>query len=123
MTIEDLAEEIEAALSAEDLDRAAALLADDVRWGGDEDAEETCHTRSDVLAWYRRALAGGVKARHIETLVQPHAVIIGWDIIWPPGEEERPPIRYQVFSVADGLVADIRGFPDKEEALAFSAGR
>jgi SnoaL-like domain len=124
MSIEELAAQIEAALAAEDLDRVAPLLADDVRWGdSDEDFESTCHTRADVLAWYRRMLAGGVKARHIETLVQPHAVIMGWDITWPPGEEERPPIRYQVFRVASGRVADIRGFADKEQALAFSAGR
>jgi SnoaL-like domain len=124
MSMQDLAERIEAALTAEDLDQAASLLADDVRWGDtDEDTEGTCHNRGDVLAWYRRALRSGIHARHIETLVQPHAVVMGWDITWPQGQEERPMVRYQVFTVADDKVVDIRGFPDKEEALAFSARR
>jgi hypothetical protein len=123
MSIEDLAEQIEAALAAEDLDQMALLLADNVRWGGDEDSEGTCHTRADVLGWYRRMNKSGVKARPIERLVQPDAVIIGWDVSWPDGEQWRPTVRYQVFRVADGRVADIRGFPSKDEALAFSAGR
>jgi len=124
MSTQALAERIEAALTAEDLDQVAPLLADNVRWDdNDEDTEWTCHTRSEVLAWYRRALDSGVKARHVETVVQPQAVVIGWDISWPEGQDWRPPRRYHVFTVARDRVVDIRGFPDKEEALAFSGRR
>lgn len=123
MSIEGLAERIEAALAAGDLDQMARLLADDVRWGGEEDSEGTCHTRADVLGWYRRMITSAVLARPIERLVQPDAVIIGWDVSWPDGEQGHPTLRYQVFRVVDGRVADIRGFPTKDEALAFAAGR
>ena len=35
------------------------LLDPDVRWGGIEDTEETCHNRAEVLAFYARLLADG----------------------------------------------------------------
>ena len=36
------------------------LLDPDVRWGGIEETEQTCHGRAEVLAFYSRLLEDGV---------------------------------------------------------------
>ena len=53
-SIEAVAAGLTAAFSVGDLDQLAPLLAPDVRWGGEEDTAQTCHGRTQVLAWYRR---------------------------------------------------------------------
>ncbi|MCW3045460.1 MAG: SnoaL-like protein [Actinobacteria bacterium] len=45
-----IARRLTSALEARDLESLGNLLAPDVRWGGEEDTPQTCHSRDDVLA-------------------------------------------------------------------------
>jgi hypothetical protein len=116
------AERLREAFDREDPAQLASLLASDVRWGGEEDSEDTCHTRDDVLAWYRQLQDRGVRARVTEMLDAGGCVILGLSLqsgaAGPRGP--LPPRVFQVFRVVDGLVVDIRGFPERDQALAFA---
>lgn len=119
--VERIALRIRTAFEDRDLGLLATVLAEDVRWGGDEDAETTCHSRAEVLAWYGRLRAQGVRAHVMELDVLPGAAVLGLDLIWPPGMDEQPGRVYQVFRIVDDRVVDIRGCPDHAEALALAS--
>ncbi|WP_412544352.1 nuclear transport factor 2 family protein [Longispora sp. K20-0274] len=119
MNASQVAARLEAAFAGNDLDLMAALLAPDVRWGGEEDTDTTCHDRTAVLAFYGVLHARGVTARVTETLTGPDVVVARLDIDWPePEDDEQPRGGYQVFSLTGGLITDICGYPDRAEALA-----
>jgi hypothetical protein len=52
-----------------------------------------------------------------------NVVVLGLTLGGPDGGpfSEVPAVVYQVFSLADGKVVDIRGFPDREVALSFGS--
>jgi hypothetical protein len=109
------------AFTSGDLALLGPLLAADVRWGGEEETEQTCHSRSDVLSWYGQLQAAGVSAQITDTLVRDDAVVLTLELAGrdrgPDGP--RPDVVHQVFRLSeDGLIADIRGFPQRELALA-----
>jgi len=105
--MEALAERLRSALEAGDLGALAGLLDPAVRWGGEEDTEQTCRNRAEVLAWYEALHARGVRASVAEVSVQPDAVVLGFDVTRPDDPEDRDRV-YQTFMVAGGLVVDIR---------------
>jgi hypothetical protein len=119
-TAEVMAARLREAFAAGDLTALGPLLDPDVRWGGEEETEQTCHSRSDVLAWYRQLQAAGVGAQITETLVREGAVVLTFELAGrergPDGP--RPDVVHQVFRLVDGLVVDIRGYPQRELALA-----
>jgi hypothetical protein len=119
---EALARRLGAALESDDPQTLGVLLHPRVRWGGEEETPETCHSRGDVLAWYGRLHAAGVRARVDETVVTPRAVVLGMSLSGPGfgPDGPRPGQVFQVFRTTDGLVADIRGFPTRDEALALA---
>jgi hypothetical protein len=95
-----------------------------VRWGGEEDTEDTCHSRADVLRWYTRLRDRGVRARVAEVLDLGDAVVLELALT---GHEDDPQDElrarlFQVFRIGDGLVVDIRGFPERADALASAGG-
>jgi hypothetical protein len=115
-----LARRLGAALESDDPQALGVLLHPRVRWGGEEETPETCHSRGDVLAWYGRLHAAGVRARVKETVLAQRAVVLGL-VVSGPGfgpDGPRPDHVFQVFRLSDGLVADIRGFGARDEALA-----
>jgi hypothetical protein len=114
--LQSIAERVRMAYESRELSLLGEVLADDVRWGGgDEDAEYTCHTRTDVLNTYGALVASGIEAEVTEVTVRDARVIVGLEVIPPEGE--RHPL-FQAFSVRDGKVVDIRGYPTRAEALA-----
>ncbi|WP_042422168.1 nuclear transport factor 2 family protein [Streptacidiphilus anmyonensis] len=115
-TAETLAGRLTEAFGTSNLALLGELLSPDVRWGGEEETPETCHSRSDVLAWYGRLNASGLRAQVTETIVRVQAVVLGLDVSGPERgpDGERP---NQVFRIADGLVVDIRGYPQRAVAL------
>jgi hypothetical protein len=119
---QEVATRLREAFTAGDAALFAPLLDPRVRWGGEEETEQTCHSRGDVLAWYGRAQAAGVRAQVTETLVRQHAVVLGLALTGPPQgpDGERPDQVFQTFRLADGLIIDIRGYPTREEALAIA---
>lgn len=98
------------------LDALSELLHPDVRWGGEEDTPETCHNRSDVLTWYRRGYESGMRATVIDALTGPDAVLLTLRV--SGREPGKAVVVHQVFRLTDGLIADIRGYPQRELALA-----
>jgi ketosteroid isomerase-like protein len=120
---ERLAGLIGQALAADDLDAYADLLHPDVRWGAPGDPDPPCQDRAQVLAWYRGGRDAGVRARVTETVAAGDRILVGLRV---SGTETDPGVggevdRWQVLALRDGMVADIRGFDNRDDA-ATAAG-
>lgn len=119
--IADTAARLREAVESGDLALLEPLLDARIRWGGEEDTEDTCHSPSDVLATYGRLRAAGVRATVTEVIVQDEAVVLALALSGlgdhNEAESAASSVRYQVFRVANGLVFDIRGYPDRGTAL------
>lgn len=94
------------------------LLTEDVRWGGAEEAPEVCHGRQQVLARLAQQSAAGVERQLVEVLPGVGAVVLGLEVshVGPGGARRGRPV-HQVLTLRDGLIASIRGYPDRSEAL------
>jgi ketosteroid isomerase-like protein len=118
MTPADIGARIRAAIEAGDDVAMAALLDPDVRWGAPDDPEPSCLNREQVLAWYRRGRERGVRARVTEVVAQGDRILVGLAVTGNAaaadagGEAD----RWQVLSVSNGLVVDIRAYDDRAEA-------
>ena len=108
------------ALAGADLEAYADLLHPDVRWGAPGDPSPPCQSRAQVLAWYRAGREAGTRARVTETVVAGDKILVGLRVTalpaLPGSAEEQD--RWQVLTVRDGMVGDIRGFEDRDEAAA-----
>jgi ketosteroid isomerase-like protein len=117
---ERLARLIGTALEAADLDAYAELLHPDVRWGAPGDPSPPCQSRAQVLAWYRNGREAGTRAHVTETVVVGSRILVGLRVsdgdadLGVGGEVD----RWQVLTVRDGMVADIRGFDNRDDASA-----
>jgi ketosteroid isomerase-like protein len=111
---------IKLALESADLDAINDLLDPDVRWGAPDDEAPSCQNRRQVLAWYRRGRAAGVRARVTEVTAHGDKILVGLEVTGRPatdatgGEAD----RWQVLTVAEERIVDIRGFDDRQEAAA-----
>jgi hypothetical protein len=109
----DIARHLEAAFRDKDLSLLAALLHPQVHWTG------LCTSSDQVLDWYRALAAAGTEADVHSVEVDRDAVVLGL-AIGGRAEGARPAPRqqlYQVFTVADSHITDIRGYPDRHSAL------
>jgi hypothetical protein len=117
--MDQLADRIGRALQSADLDAYCELLDPRVSWGPPDEPKSGCHSREEVLTWYRRAHAEGVRATVTETAVTHDKILVGLrvrdvaEVVDDIGEAN----RWQVLTIVDGKVLDIRGFDDREEAL------
>jgi hypothetical protein len=120
MTIEGLAEQVRVALQSADLDAYRELLDPDVSWGPPDDDVSGCHNRAEVLAWYRQGRERGVRADVIETTTDRDKILVGLRVRGggDPSEEDVDSTRWQLLTVVDGRVKDIRGFDNRDEAIA-----
>ncbi|WP_037608415.1 nuclear transport factor 2 family protein [Streptacidiphilus rugosus] len=116
------ADRLRQAMESADLGLFGAMLHPDVRWGGEQETPETCHSRSDVLAWHGRLHAAGVRAHVHEVILRPHAVVLELALTGPSAGPRgpRPDRVFQVFRLTDDRIADIRGFPTRDEALSLA---
>jgi ketosteroid isomerase-like protein len=103
-----------------DLEAAAAALHPEVRWYAAEepDADGTCHSRGDALAFLQTALADGVSAEllelrdfgdHIVSIIRTHV---------PAEWGEQPPPHGEVVTVRDGKIIEMVVYPTVDGALA-----
>jgi hypothetical protein len=113
-----LATRIKAALQSDDPDAFGDLLTADARWGAPDDPDSGCHNRGEVLSWYKAARDLGMRAEVTEAVVGDGKLLVGVRISGPPaaGEGRDTVERWQVMTVRNDQVADIRGFEDRTEA-------
>lgn len=111
------ADKLRAALESGELDAFGALLADDVRWGGSEETAETCHTRADVIGRLTKMRAAGMETSVLEVTATDDAALVGFNVSEPTSEgTRRQRTVFQVMTLRDGRIADIRGFPSRTDA-------
>jgi ketosteroid isomerase-like protein len=118
VSMAELAETVKQALDSGDIEKYATLLAPDATWGAPDDNEWGCHDRREVLGWYRRAREAGMRAEVSEVVVGTDKLLVGLRVSGRAEADEQsgPVDRWQVLTIRDGLVADIRGFEDRDEA-------
>jgi hypothetical protein len=117
--MEQLAGQVQAALQTADLTGYRELLDPNVTWGAPDDMNPGCRNRDQVLAWYRRGRAKGVRADVIETVVRNDKILVGLSIFDEASSQSasRTP-RWQILTVRSGLIVDIRGFEDRDTAIS-----
>lgn len=118
LSVEAVAASAYAAFKVADLDGFGELLAPDVRWGGADETDDTCHGRAEVLTRYRRLAQAGVRADLGELTVRGNAITLEMRLDWPDGP---PRGLWQVFRVGDGQIREIRGYPSYRDAARYAA--
>jgi hypothetical protein len=123
-TPDEIAELLRAAFASKDLVLFGRLLADDARWG-DDDNPNKCRSRSDVVAIFARLLGEGVDGHVTEAASSADGVALRLHVDWPNPGEGREIDLYQAYLVADGLITEIQRHDDRRSALAAvsSSGR
>lgn len=113
----DIAENLEAAYRDADLGLLASLLHPQVQWTG------LCRNSDEVLDWYRGLIADGTVATVHSAEVDRDAVVLGLAVAHKAeGARPAPPQHlYQVFTVSEAQIVDIRGYPDRHSALSRDA--
>lgn len=115
--MEQLAQHLGTALQEADLDAYRELLDPNVRWGPPDDDVSGCHNRDELLAWYQLGRDNGLRAEVVETVISGNRILVGLDIHDTSAAADRTgSLRWQILTVADGRVKDIRGFEDRDEA-------
>lgn len=90
------------------------LLAADVRWGGQNNTEQTCHNRGRAADFYDALLAGGARLTVLHTSVDGDKVRARLEV---NGPGDGPDLDYQTevqLTVRGGLVVDILQMEDDE---------
>jgi hypothetical protein len=113
LTATAIAEQVRAALNSADLSEFESLLSPDVQWEPPDDSAPGCRNRREVMIWYRRGRAAGVRATVTELSVHGDKILVGLNIQRPEGDAD----RWQVLTVDAAGVCDIRGFEARPEAL------
>ena len=119
-TMEEMAQRIRIALQSADLATLGDLLDPNVRWGAPDDSAPGCCNREQVLSWYRRGRADGVRAEGTEIVVHANKILVGLTVVGNRAASENGGEldRWQVLTVAAGSIVDIRGFEDRTEAAS-----
>lgn len=63
-----------------------------------------------MLAWYRRGLDSGARARVTETVVADDKILVGLKVTGPAAAGAGEADRWQVLTVRSGRIAEIAGF-------------
>lgn len=120
--IEMLAERVRAAMGTIDLAQMAQLLAPDARWGAPDQDVPSCRSAKEILSWYEIARENGVRANITEVDVIGEHIVVGLKIVATKdgASKSRNSTRWQVLSVDDGRIAEIRGYETRGDANAFA---
>jgi ketosteroid isomerase-like protein len=110
-----IAEQVRTALAGGDLEAFAHLLDPDVTWGAPGDASPPCRNRKQVLEWYRRGRSNGRRALDVDVTVHGDKLLVAMTVTDADGEAAP---RWQVLTVRDDRVVDIRGYDDADAARA-----
>jgi hypothetical protein len=120
-----LADRVRLALGTGDTDSFREMLDPGVHWGPPGDPSPPCQNREQVISWYELAKDAGASAVVSEVSVVGDKIVVGLVVTGTGGARTRGghATRWQVLSVANGLIADITGFEEKREALAWVAAQ
>jgi ketosteroid isomerase-like protein len=116
-----LAGRVRSALESGDLDAIRDLLDPGARWGAPEGPGDLdCRNRDQVIAWWARARAAGTRAAVTEVSAGAGALLVGLEVTGTPAAHEAGGAagRWQVLTVRDGRITDIRGFDNRAAAAA-----
>ena len=117
-----LAARVVAALEASDLPGLGALLAPNARWGAPDDDVPACQNREQVIDWYASSREAGMSATVVASEVVGDNIVLGLRVSSHSVDEPFDDFEHwQVLSVRDGLVAEIRGYDERVEAEASAA--
>ena len=122
-TMETLATKVRDAMESADLMAIGELLAPDARWGAPEQEVPTCRNARQILEWYEVARDNGVRADVTELDVVGDRLVVGLKIRANSGGPANPSdgVRWQVLTVENGRIAEIRGYETRGEANEFAA--
>jgi len=121
--IDDLAELVRLALAAEDVTAFADLLDPNVTWGAPGSRNPSCKSRQQVLAWYQRGREAGIRGSVFDVeVLGADRLLVSMNVKGTDDARQRggTALRFQVFTIRDGQIADIVGFDDKSEALSYA---
>jgi hypothetical protein len=116
-----LAGQVRSALESGDLDAIRKLLDPGAHWGGPEGPSDSdCRNRDQVIAWWARARAAGLRAAVTEVTPGAGTLLVGLEVTGPSAAPGAGGVaeRWQVLTVRGGRIADIRGFDDRTAAAA-----
>jgi hypothetical protein len=110
----DIARHLEAAYGELDIELLGSLLHPQVHWTG------VCANRGEVLDWCRHLLADGTRATVESVQIDRDAVVMVVSVAGQAeGARPAPAERvFQVFTVDNDEIVEIRGHPDRASALA-----
>jgi hypothetical protein len=120
--MELLAARVRYAMESIDLEEMGELLSPNARWGAPEQDVPTCRNAREILAWYDVARENGVRADITEVVVVGEGLVVGLKILATregPSKSKNA-TRWQVLSVQGGLIAEIRGYESRGDAMAFA---
>ena len=122
LSMDVLATEIRLAMELADLQAMGVLLAPDARWGAPEQEVPTCRNAPQMLSWYELARDSGVRADVGEIVVIGDHIVVGLTLHPKPedAQHSRDSKRWQVLSVKDGQVVEIRGYERRSAAIDFA---
>jgi ketosteroid isomerase-like protein len=118
-----IVDQVRAALESDDPSQFRELLHPDVRWGAPGDPSPSCQNRDQVLTWYRQGREAGIRARVAAADVRGDKILVALTVTGSRagesvgGESE----RWQVLTVRDGQIADIRACERRADAEALVA--
>jgi ketosteroid isomerase-like protein len=117
-----VATRVVAAWQAADLAAISALLDPQVRWGPPGDPSPPCRSREQVLSWYRRGRSFGARATVAQTAVCGDRILLALKVTGrgDAGTGSRPEDHWQVLTVRNGLITEIVGFDDGDEAARWA---
>jgi hypothetical protein len=111
---------VRVALESADLDEFAELLDPNVTWGAPGDASPPCQSRRQVLAWYQRGRADGLRARVLGVSTHGDKILVSMTVT-SGDDAASETARWQVLTVSNDRVVDIRGYDDEQAATAAAA--
>ncbi|HEY1827315.1 MAG TPA: nuclear transport factor 2 family protein [Acidimicrobiales bacterium] len=120
-TAATIAEPVRAAFEAADPVAIESLLSPDVTWGPPEQRRTrvTCKNRQQVMAWWTSGPNATSKADVTELTVAGDQLLVGLHVRPDAASDfEGPFERWQILTVDDRGVADIRGYEDRPSAAA-----
>ena len=118
-----LIEKIRSAFESADLGAISQLVDEHARWGPPDQPVPTCQTRDQVLEWYREAKQAGVRAEVNDAIAIDDCIVLGLKV---SGRDDTTANgattdRWQVLTVRNARIVEIRGYEDRESALAYAA--